>query len=243
MAGVQLLGRRSLPAPPVAHPSRLPAWWTAQGPVGAGFGLLRLLVLLAGAYLLGIGAMALLLTRSGCRRGGAHRRLARLVRAVPGVRPLARALFGVSVATGVGLAGSGAALAQEAGSADRAPPVMQLIDPSGGAESWRAPPMVALEHAASPVPVRPAATVVRPPRRPPAPAAPEWVIRPGDHLWAVAAGTLRAAWGVQPDEATLARYWWRLLELNRPYLPDRSNPDLVFPGDRILLPPVPPRQE
>jgi hypothetical protein len=33
-------------------------------------------------------------------------------------------------------------------------------------------------------------------------------------------------------------YWHRLIERNRSRFADPANPDLLFPGDRLLVPPV-----
>ena len=67
-----------------------------------------------------------------------------------------------------------------------------------------------------------------------------WVIRSGDHLWLVASMTLTGAWGRPPDARSLAAYWWQVVQTNRAHLPDPSNPDLVYSGDVITLPPIPP---
>ncbi len=65
-----------------------------------------------------------------------------------------------------------------------------------------------------------------------------WTIEPGDHLWSVAAETVRES-TPEPTEAEIARYWLALIELNRSTLVDPENPDLVLPGQQIALPPVP----
>ena len=67
----------------------------------------------------------------------------------------------------------------------------------------------------------------------------DWVVRPGDDLWSIAEATLARAWGHPPAEADLARYWWRLVQTNRADLPDPADPSLLFPGDRIAIPPPP----
>ncbi|WP_262320999.1 hypothetical protein [Acidiferrimicrobium sp. IK] len=46
--------------------------------------------------------------------------------------------------------------------------------------------------------------------------------------------------GHSPEAEALARYWWQLVEVNRPRLPDPSNPDFVLPGMTVILPPVTP---
>ena len=67
-----------------------------------------------------------------------------------------------------------------------------------------------------------------------------WRVRPGDNLWTIAADALTAAWGRPPDVHEVAPYWWRVVQINRPHLPNPSDPNLLFAGDRVALPPPPP---
>ena len=87
-------------------------------------------------------------------------------------------------------------------------------------------------------PMRPSARVERD-ARPPRPSAPavdeRWVVGPGDHLWRVAEETLRDH-GHDPGEYEIARYWRRVIEANRDVIGD--NPDLVRPGQVLILPVV-----
>jgi uncharacterized protein (DUF2236 family) len=65
-------------------------------------------------------------------------------------------------------------------------------------------------------------------------------VQPGDHLWSIAARTLTAAHrGNPPDEEAIAAYWWQVVTLNRPRLPDPADIDLLYPGDVVALPPLP----
>jgi LysM repeat protein len=61
----------------------------------------------------------------------------------------------------------------------------------------------------------------------------------GDSLWTIAARTLEAARGSSPTETELHGYWGSLIEVNRARLADPANPDLIFPGQSLVLPPVP----
>lgn len=63
-----------------------------------------------------------------------------------------------------------------------------------------------------------------------------WTVRPGDHLWHVAAATLADAWGREPSNAEVTPYWSHLLEANRAELID---PDLLRPGQTLLRPTPP----
>jgi hypothetical protein len=77
------------------------------------------------------------------------------------------------------------------------------------------------------------------PRRMPRPAG-TWIVRPGDNLWSIAEATLTEAWGHPPAQGDLGPYWWRVVQVNRPNLPDPDDPNLLLPGDRVSLPPFPP---
>ena len=41
------------------------------------------------------------------------------------------------------------------------------------------------------------------------------------------------------DIRDVARYWRRLIEINRSRLPEPADPSLIFPGDELLLPHLP----
>ncbi len=66
-----------------------------------------------------------------------------------------------------------------------------------------------------------------------------YVVQPGDNLWSIAADTLAATWGRQPDDSHVAPYWLQIVEINRPHLPNPADANLIFAGDRIALPPPP----
>jgi hypothetical protein len=70
-----------------------------------------------------------------------------------------------------------------------------------------------------------------------APLGDTWVAAPGDHLWSIAAATLRSAWGRGGSVTEVAGYWEQVVEANRAALPD---PDLLPVGTTVLLPPIPP---
>ena len=68
-----------------------------------------------------------------------------------------------------------------------------------------------------------------------------WVAQPGDHLWHIAEETLSDSWGQAPNDAEIAIYWATLVETNHDRLVDRSNADLIYPGQEFALRPVPNR--
>jgi hypothetical protein len=66
------------------------------------------------------------------------------------------------------------------------------------------------------------------------------VVAPGEHLWSIAAQSLAAARGVPPatlPERDVAAHWVAVVAANEGALPS-GDPDLVHPGDEVVLPPV-----
>ena len=59
----------------------------------------------------------------------------------------------------------------------------------------------------------------------------------GDHLWIIAQRHLEAATGTTQDDDTIARYWRRVIDANRDRLRS-GDPDLIYPGETVLLPPI-----
>lgn len=63
-----------------------------------------------------------------------------------------------------------------------------------------------------------------------------WKVGPGDDFWSIAEAVVaRSPDGPAPS---VGRYWAALLSANRDRLPVPGDPNLLFPGDRILLPPL-----
>jgi LysM domain len=63
-----------------------------------------------------------------------------------------------------------------------------------------------------------------------------WVVEPGDSLWSIAEDVLAPS-GASLDERTVDRFWRRLVAANRALLADPGNPDLLVPGQRLVVPP------
>ena len=109
-----------------------------------------------------------------------------------------------------------------------------------GADTPSRPPAVggapAAHDPASPTPATPAA--VRPPPDLPLVDPSRWVVEPGDSLWSIADEVVRRADGSSPGERAVARYWHRLIGANRQDLVDPANPDLLVPGQRLVVPPL-----
>lgn len=115
---------------------------------------------------------------------------------------------------------------------------MTRLDPSTppSATMTRVPDPVAVPPAAATPPVQaPTASSV------PGPAALEvdptvWVVEPGDSLWSIAEEVTESTDGTPAAERTVTRYWQRLVAANRANLVDPHNPDLIVPGQRLVLP-------
>ena len=66
------------------------------------------------------------------------------------------------------------------------------------------------------------------------PAAPGRLhtVRPGEHFWSIAERTVTE----EALDIGVTEYWQRLIDLNRAGLIDPDNPDLIFPGQVLILP-------
>lgn len=63
-----------------------------------------------------------------------------------------------------------------------------------------------------------------------------WTVGPGDDFWSIAEAVV--ARRSDRPVPSVGRYWAALLNANRDRLPVPGDPNLLFPGDRILLPPL-----
>lgn len=171
--------------------------------------------------------------------GGPGRTLSRLTpRLVSGVTAGVVALSSCSAAQGVPAEPPDPAITMEVvGPADSGGP------PGDGAVSTARPPT----SAASPTVTTPAEgrtdttdptdeaepTVPNDPAAPTTPARPDThTVVPGDHLWSIAESIVGAG---SADDA-VADYWRRLIAVNRDRLVDPSDPDLIVPGQQLVLP-------
>lgn len=78
--------------------------------------------------------------------------------------------------------------------------------------------------ARTPTPDRPESTH-------PAPA--DWRVEPGDHLWSIAERLTPGA-----DDTTVHRLWTDLIRANRDRLINADDPDLLLPGQVLVIPPI-----
>lgn len=77
------------------------------------------------------------------------------------------------------------------------------------------------------------------PSPPPTAGTPDLhVVVPGDSFWRIAAQRVEAHLGRPPSAREVATYWKVLVEANADRLAVPGNPDLIFPGDEVVLPPL-----
>lgn len=104
-------------------------------------------------------------------------------------------------------------------------------------------PVTAPEPPAAPqpepeLPREPAAPAVGPDLEAPAPTSDDtWVVEGGDSFWSIAEEivTSRSPGGPPADEE-IARYWRQLIAANRDQLAAPDHPDLLLPGQTLVLP-------
>lgn len=190
-------------------------------------------VLMAGARLAALGiAWWLLVSTTLCTAAHAVR-LPRAVRAVEwAVLPGVRRFVERSLAATLTL--SAAAL-----------PVAPVLSPAPAvAQQPVVATLVPVVHGGVVVP--PAAAIGRGPVQQVADAAVdgalprEHLVAEGEHLWGLAAavvaeGTGRSPGDVEPSD--VAAYWVRIIEAN-PQGPASGDPDVIYPGERLRLPPL-----
>jgi hypothetical protein len=63
---------------------------------------------------------------------------------------------------------------------------------------------------------------------------------PGDSFWTLAEMALADAWSRPPTDPQVAAYWKELILLNQARLAVPGEPDLIFVGQELDLPPIPP---
>lgn len=154
-------------------------------------------------------------------------RLARPVVDVVTPRAMQRLLHGVagaSLAAAVALPGPVVALAAEP------PPdvaVMQVIDAETSPPTTAPPPLAPPPTAAD----APSPAVV------PLASTPTTVVQGGDSFWSIAEAHLQHL-GAGPTDREVVRYWERLVAVNVGRLVDPANPDLLYAGQVLELPPA-----
>lgn len=237
LAGAVALGATpALDAPPLTRPGELGDWAAARQPIEAAFAVLRVVVVALAGYLLLVTCLAVVL-----RLGPAGRLVTAFdVLTLPWVRRI------VQGALGVGLVGASLAAVSSAAADPSANPSRTLTAADARlAASAPEHPRVGddlLVRLSEVEPGPPTMEQLDDPAATPAVEGPvgEVTLGAGDHLWSVAERALAEAWGREPTDDELVPYWEQLVEVNRHRLADPANPDLVFPGQVVTMPPPPP---
>jgi nucleoid-associated protein YgaU len=220
------LGAGELGAPPIASPAELSSWLEQRDPVVAGFAVLRVAALAAGLYIVLLAALHAATSAVG------YRPLSRFVErlTVPTLRRALTSAAGVGISSAVVLGAITPAGADPpTTSSDR---MVELSTSSGPAISEVATMSVIddaqIPNAGTRAVATPAAAVVDT----------TWTVEPGDSLWSIAEEHLADAGGAVVDERQVAVYWRSLIEANRAALLVPGDPNLIFPGQLLSLPPV-----
>ena len=96
---------------------------------------------------------------------------------------------------------------------------------------------VPVVRTATPTPPRPPATSGTAPAAPRDALVRTVVVRAGDNLWVIAQHALEHGQRVAPP-AEIAPYWRRVIAANASGLRSHD-PNLIFPGERVVVPPLP----
>jgi nucleoid-associated protein YgaU len=201
-----------LPMPRSLEMVEVETWLREAGGPAAAFAIVRVGALAVAAYATLLGALG---TVALATRAAALSRIV-LRLALPTLRPLLAPAAAITIT----IASALPAAAQGRGEPSRPAPVMQMIGPAASE-----PPVMTFVITPPPAAETPQA----------APAT--YTVAPGDTFWSIADQTLRAA-GHDPDDGAIIPYWRSLIEANRDRLRARDEPDLIFPGQVFVLPPL-----
>jgi LysM domain len=250
LRGLHALGAGPLGVP-LSSADDLSAWLDRTPPELMAVAILRLLALAAGWYL-AVCTLALALTRPV----GRSRVASAAARATPAiVRRLVVGGGGLGLAAGTVVGALPSTMVAPAALAPR-PAAASIV----GAAQDTNPPTATMTRGARDIPTAamtrrptqdtPTAVMTRLPatnpprasRSPPAPATgdsaatpPSLTVEAGDSFWSIAAETLAEAGEASTDRRVIG-YWRRLVEANRGRLLDPGNPDLLVPGQELVLP-------
>jgi hypothetical protein len=234
------IGDRLPGFPPTGSVSELESWVIDHGADGVAAAVIRLVALGASVWLV-TGAACLLVAE--LRPGRALDLLARRV-APRALRHAVHGLAGVAVvAVAVSSSATPSLAAPLSSEQDPLPEpgtaTLRPLPPDGAPpadeQPTETPPPSPEPPQPDPDPEDPA-----PASEPAEQAAPEdrWVVEPGDSCWQIAAEVLADAWQRPPTDAEIVPYWLDLIHVNG----DRfvtGDPDLIHPGQELLLPPTP----
>ncbi len=201
----------ALPLPRGTSPDQLDAWLHNEGVAAAAFAVMRIVALATAGYAVLVGVLGLLGSMS---RATTLSRLAVRI-ALPSLRPFVAPIAAVTLT----LASALPSAAQDRGGPSPVP-VMRVVPVEAITSS---PPVMRL--------------VTGPADAPPDLTPMTHTVVTGDTFWSIAEDTLRARGGVV-SEADVVPYWHTLIDANRPRLRAPDAPDLIYPGQIFVLPPI-----
>lgn len=252
LRGLHTLGAGTLDVP-VASVEDLSVWLDRTSPEVMAVALVRLGALVTGWYL-AVCTLALALSRPFGRTGlaGAAIRVSpaivrRVVSGGGGLGLAAGALLGAvpypTIATALAAPPAaaspveptqspGPATATMTRSAQEKPTAAMIRLPAeNGAPAPPAPRAAGPEPTPAAAPVGPS-----PAEMAGAPPSPSWIVEAGDSFWSIAAELVSPSRDGAPSDRQVIGYWRRLVDANRTRLLDPDNPDLLVPGQELLLP-------
>jgi hypothetical protein len=225
--------------PPIAEPSHLGEWAADRHPLDTAAGLSRVVMMALLCYLLALTFLHLAATAGALAarppRGSTSRVIGALVAAA------------VSTSSAAGIAGASGPPPGDPVPGLGATMEAVVTVPGQTDMPWAtiAPPAIGGPAAARGV--HPDDLAPPPPSTPRLPGSSEypteWLVQPGDHLWNIAERIVghvmgHDALGRVPSDADVARYWLQLVSANRDRLVDADHPDLILPGQRLVVPRV-----
>lgn len=246
------MGAGQLAAPALTDPGSWAGWADGRDPVVATAALLRLVVLALAWYLLGVTIIGVV---ARVVRVAAMIRVADAL-SLPVVRRVLQSSLGVGLVAAVAVSSAApanlragpdpvlAGAAQDAQEMDApAPPRMRPLPPREASAVTPPPREDRTAAPVAPTPTTPSADTT-PPDVQPSDVQPTTetheaatvTVRPGDHLWSIAADHLGAHADQPPSDDQVAAHWRRLIDANRDRLVDPANPDLILPGQQFVLP-------
>ncbi len=172
---------------------------------------------------------------------------------LPPIRRLVNRAVALSIATSMVAGPLTQAVADQAGGGSAAEVIVEVdsdgrVRPPGmaGASEEDAAPtdLIIPPHLQDP-PVTDPSTEAADPEPPPETGIPGSIVysvtvRRGDHLWSLSEQHLQRVLSRSSlSDHEVARYWVRVIDSNRTTIRS-GNPDLIFPGEVIVLPAVPP---
>ncbi len=203
----------SLPMPRSLGKLELETWLREAGGAAAAFAIVRVGALAVAGYATLLGVLG---TLARATRAAALSRIV-LRLALPTLRPLVAPAAAITIS----IASALPAAAQGRGEPSRPAPVMQMIGPAASE-----PPVMTF--------------VITPPAAAETPEpAPATLHRgPGRHVLVDRRPDASCRRAHDPDDGAIIPYWRSLIDANRDRLRARDEPDLIFPGQVFVLPPL-----